>query len=64
MFTQSVFTALFGKSPVVKNGKAIVRMNAERFADFSAKWSEMREANNAMQGYFYNNNLCILQAWG
>ena len=64
MFTQSVFTALFGNAPTIKNGKAIVRMNENRFAEFSVKWSEMGGANNAKQGYFYNNNLCILQAWG
>lgn len=64
MFTQSVFIALFGKAPAIKNGKASVRMSETRFAEFSAKWAKMGGANNVGQGYFYHNRLGILQAWG
>lgn len=60
----SVFVSLFGKSPKVVNGKVMVRMSEATFAKFAEKWQEMGLANNYNQGFFYNNNCSLLQAWG
>lgn len=55
---------MFSSAPAVKNGKSVVRMSATRFAEFSAKWKEMGGANNCHQGFFYNETVGILSAWG
>ena len=39
-------------------------MNEKVFATFAAKWQEMGLANNYNQGFFYNNDFAVLQAWG
>ena len=64
MFASSVFSGLFGKVPSVKNGKVAVHMSAKTFATFSAKWAELGGANNRTQGFFYNEKIGVLQAWG
>lgn len=60
----SVFVELFGKSPKVVNGKIMVRMSEANATKFAEKWQAMGLANNYNQGFFYNNNCLILQAWG
>lgn len=63
MMSLEIFQSLFGKTPKLVNGKGRVRMSPSTFNKFKSKWNESLP-NNQSVGYFYFDNVGILEFWG
>jgi len=59
-----LFDKVFGKTPKIVNGKGRVKMSSVVFEKFKNAWKEDKLPNNQKVGYFYYNNLNILEFWG
>ncbi len=64
MMSLEIFQSLFGKTPKLVNGKGHVRMSPSTFNKFKNKWNESKLPNNQSAGYFYFDNVGILEFWG